>query len=165
MNKKYVLAIVTAQFAVIIGLLYLIWNQESNEIILNKNIILLTAIFSVALMIAVISLYTKESIVNKDNLRKDGTVKWFSPSKGFGFIEQDFGEDLFVHQSEIRQSGFRYLDLGDRVEYEVGSGKKGTIAIKVVRTRTVDSEKYETYIEEPDEEQVGQVSLRGISQA
>ena len=165
MNKKYVLAIVTAQFAVIIGLLYLIWNQESNEIILNKNIILLTAIFSVALMIAVISLSIKKSIVNKDNLRKDGTVKWFSPSKGFGFIEQDFGEDLFVHQSEIRQSGFRYLNLGDRVEYEVGSGKKGPTAIKVVRTRTVDSEKYETYIEEPDEERVRQVSLRSISQA
>ena len=165
MNKKYVLAIVTVQFAVIIGLLYLIWNQKSNELILNKNIILLTAIFSVAIMIAIITIYTKESIVNKDNSRKDGTVKWFSPSKGFGFIEQDFGEDLFVHQSEIRQSGFRYLNLGDRVEYEVGSGKKGPIAIKVVRTRTADSEKYETYIEEPDEERVGQVSLRGISQA
>ena len=163
MNKKSILAVVTAQTAVIIGLLYLIWNQKSNELILNKNIILLTAIFSVAIMIAIITIYTKESIVNKDNLRKDGTVKWFSPSKGFGFIEQDFGEDLFVHQSEIRQSGFRYLNLGDRVEYEVGSGKKGPIAIKVVRTRTVDSEKYETYIEEPNEEQVGQVSLRGIS--
>ena len=84
---------------------------------------------------------------------------------GLCFIEQDFGDDLFVHQSEIRQSGFRYLILGDRVEYEVGSGKKGPIAIKVFRTKTVDSEKYETYIEEPDEEQVGQVSLRGISQA
>ena len=165
MNKKYVLAIVTVQFTVIIGLLYLIWNHKSNEIILNKNIILLTAIFSVALMIAVISLSIKKSIVNKDNLRKDGTVKWFSPSKGFGFIEQDFGEDLFVHQSEIRQSGFRYLNLGDRVEYEVGSGKNGPIAIKVIPTRTADSAKYETYIEEPDVERVGQVSLRGISQA
>ena len=87
-----------------------------------------------------------------------GTVKWFNPSKGFGFIEQDFGDDLFVHQSEIRQSGFRYLILGARVEYEVGSGKKGPIAIKVVRTRTVDSEKYETYIEEPEEEKIRQVS-------
>ncbi|GIT03155.1 MAG: cold-shock protein [Deltaproteobacteria bacterium] len=51
-------------------------------------------------------------------------MKWFSPSKGFGFIEQDLGDDLFVHQSEIRQSGFRYLILGDRVEYEVGPGEK-----------------------------------------
>ena len=158
MNNKFVLLVITAQTSVIIGLLYLIWNQKSNEIILNQNIIFLTAIFSVTLLIAVISLYTKESIVNKDNSRKDGTVKWFSPSKGFGFIEQDFGEDLFVHQSEIRQSGFRYLNLGDRVEYEVGSGKKGPVALKVIRIRAADPEKYETYIEEPDEERIRKVS-------
>ena len=151
MNKKYLLAIVTAQFAVIIGLLYLIWNQKSNEIILNKNIILLTAIFSVALMIAVISLYTNKSIVNKDNLRKDGTVKWFSPSKGFGFIEQDFGDDLFVHQSEIRQAGFRFLNLGDRVEFEVGSGKKGPVALKVIRTDPSEPRNVPHNYEEPEE--------------
>ena len=153
MNNKSVLAVVTAQTAVIIGLLYLIWNQKSNELILNKNIILLTAIFSVALLIAVILLHTKKSID-----RKDGTVKWFSPSKGFGFIEQDFGDDLFVHQSEIRQSGFRYLSLGDRVEYVVGSGKKGPVALKVIRTRPADPENYETFIEEPEEERIRQVS-------
>ena len=158
MNNKFVLAVVTAQTAVIIGLLYLIWNQKSNELILNKDIILLTAIFSVALLIAVILLYSKNSNFRKDNVRKDGTVKWFSPNKGFGFIEQDFGDDLFVHQSEIRQSGFRYLILGDRVEYEVGSGKKGPIALKVIRTRPADPEKYETYIEEPDEDMIRQVS-------
>ena len=158
MNKKSVLVVVTAQTAVIIGFVYLIWNEKSNELILNKNIILLTAIFSVALLIAVILLHSKKSIASIDNLRKDGTVKWFSPSKGFGFIEQDFGDDLFVHQSEIRQSGFRYLNLGDRVEYQVGSGKKGPIALKVIRTGTADPEKYETYIEEPDEDMIRQVS-------
>ncbi len=158
MNNKFVLAVVTAQTAVIIGLLYLIWNHKSNELILNKNIVLLTAIFSVTLLIAVILLHTNKSIISKDNVRKDGTVKWFSPSKGFGFIEQDLGDDLFVHQSEIRQSGFRYLILGDRVEYEVGSGKKGPVALKVIRTRPADPEKYETYIEEPDEERIRQVS-------
>ena len=158
MNNKFVLAVVTAQAAVIIGLLYLIWNQKSNELILNKNIVLLTAIFSVTLLIAVILLHTNKSIISKDNVRKDGTVKWFSPSKGFGFIEQDLGDDLFVHQSEIRQSGFRYLILGDRVEYEVGSGKKGPVALKVIRIRPADPEKYETYIEEPDEERIRQVS-------
>ena len=158
MNKKSVLVVVTAQTAVIIGLLYLIWNQKSNELILNKNIILLTAIFSVALLIAVILLHTKKSIVTKDHVRKDGTVKWFSPSKGFGFIEQDFGDDLFVHQSEIRQSGFRYLNLGDRVEYQVGSGKKGPVALTVIRTRPADPEKYETYIEEQEEDRIRQVS-------
>ena len=158
MNNKFVLAVVTAQTAVIIGLLYLIWNQKSNELILNKNIILLTAIFSVTLLIAVILLHTKKSIISRDNVRKDGTVKWFSPSKGFGFIEQDLGDDLFVHQSEIRQSGFRYLILGDRVEYEVGSGKKGPVALKVIRTRPADPEKYETYIEETDEDRIRKVS-------
>ena len=159
MNNKSVLAVVTAQTAVIIGLLYLLWNQKSNELILNnKNIILLIAIFSVALLLAVILLQTKNSVVSKDNVRKDGTVKWFSPSKGFGFIEQDFGDDLFVHQSEIRQSGFRYLNLGDRVEYEVGSGKKGPVALKVIRTKPADPEKYETYIEEPDEDRIRKVS-------
>ena len=158
MNNKSVLAFVTAQTAVIIGLLYLIWNQKLNELILNKNIILLTAIFSVALLIAVILLHTKKSIASKDIVRKDGTVKWFSPSKGFGFIEQDFGDDLFVHQSEIRQSGFRYLNLGDRVEYVVGSGKKGPVALKVIRTKPADPEKYETYIVEPDENRIRQVS-------
>ena len=158
MNNKSVLLVVTAQTAVIIGLLYLIWNQKSNELILNKNIILLTAIFSVALLIPVISLYTKKSIFSKDRVRKDGTVKWFSPSKGFGFIEQDFGDDLFVHQSEIRLSGFRYLTIGDRVEYEEGVGKKGPVALKVNRTRPAEPEKYETYIEEPDKDIIRQVS-------
>ena len=158
MNNKSVLAVITAQTAVIIGLLYFMWNHKSNELILNKNIILLTAIFSVALLITVILLHTKKSTTSEDNVRKDGTVKWFSPSKGFGFIEQDFGDDLFVHQSEIRQSGFRYLNLGDRVEYQVGSGKKGPIALKVIRTNSADPEKYETYIKIPEENRIRQVS-------
>ncbi|MDP6384065.1 MAG: cold shock domain-containing protein, partial [SAR324 cluster bacterium] len=42
--------------------------------------------------------------------RQQGLVKWFNPTKGFGFIEQDNGQDLFVHQSEIKLSGFRYLN-------------------------------------------------------
>ena len=165
MNNKSVLAVVTAQTAVIIGLLYLIWNHKSNELILNKNIILLITIFSVALLLTVILQHTKNSILSKDIVRKDGTVKWFSPSKGFGFIEQDSGDDLFVHQSEIRQSGFRYLNLGDRVEYQVGSGKKGPVALKVIRTRPADDpekyetyETYETYFEEPDEDRIRKVS-------
>ena len=53
-----------------------------------------------------------------------GTVKWFNPEKGYGFISQKDGEDLFVHFSEIKMDGFKTLDEGDRVEYEVGPGKK-----------------------------------------
>jgi len=158
MNNKSVLLVFIAQNAVIIVLLYLIWNQKLNELILNKNIILFIAIFSVSLLIAGILQQTKNSVFSKDKIRKDGTVKWFSPSKGFGFIEQDFGDDLFVHQSEIRQSGFRYLSLGDRVEYEVGFGKKGPIALKVTRIKPADPEKYETYIREPEEVRIRQVS-------
>ena len=158
MNNISLLAVVTAQTAVIIRLLNLIWNQKTNELILNRNIIILIAIFSIALLLSVILLYTKKLTIRKDTERKDGTVKWCSPSKGFGFIEQDLGDDLFVHQSEIRQSGFRYLNIGDRVEYEVGSGKKGPVALKVIRSKPTNPEKYETYFEEPDEDRIRQVS-------
>ena len=65
--------------------------------------------------------------------RKQGTVKWFNPTKGFGFIEQDQGEDLFVHQTEISHKGFRSLNKSDRVEFEVGEGQKGPIAKNVRR--------------------------------
>jgi CspA family cold shock protein len=55
-----------------------------------------------------------------------GTVKWFNATKGFGFITPDGGgEDLFVHQSEIQMEGYRELNEGQRVEFEVTQGKKG----------------------------------------
>lgn len=55
-----------------------------------------------------------------------GTVKWFNAEKGFGFIEQDGGgPDVFVHYSEIQGSGFKSLDEGARVEFEIGQGQKG----------------------------------------
>jgi cold shock protein len=61
-----------------------------------------------------------------------GTVKWFNATKGFGFIKpDDGGQDLFVHQSEIQMQGYRQLDEGQRVEFEVGQGKKGPQATAV----------------------------------
>ena len=55
-----------------------------------------------------------------------GTVKWFSGKKGFGFITPDEGgDDLFVHHSEIKTTGYASLEEGQKVEYEVGQGKKG----------------------------------------
>ncbi|MCU1629778.1 MAG: cold-shock DNA-binding domain protein [Pseudonocardia sp.] len=55
-----------------------------------------------------------------------GTVKWFNGEKGFGFIAQDGGgPDVFVHYSQIEASGFRSLDEGQRVEFDVGQGQKG----------------------------------------
>ena len=62
-----------------------------------------------------------------------GTVKWFNTSKGYGFIAPDDGtEDLFVHYSEIKTEGFASLEEGQRVEFEVGQGKKGPCATQVV---------------------------------
>jgi CspA family cold shock protein len=55
----------------------------------------------------------------------EGTVKWFSNEKGYGFIQQDGGEDVFVHFSEIQGDGYKTLNEGQRVEFEVVTGNKG----------------------------------------
>jgi len=60
-----------------------------------------------------------------------GTVKWFNDSKGFGFISQEGGEDVFVHHTAIQMDGFRSLAEGDRVEFEVVNGPKGLQAQNV----------------------------------
>jgi CspA family cold shock protein len=62
-----------------------------------------------------------------------GTVKWFSSEKGYGFISRTDGEDLFVHWSAIEGDGFRSLDDGQAVEFEVGQGPKGPHAVNVKR--------------------------------
>jgi CspA family cold shock protein len=61
----------------------------------------------------------------------EGTVKWFNESKGFGFIEQDGGKDVFVHHSAIQGQGFKTLAEGERVKFEVVEGQKGPAAENV----------------------------------
>ncbi len=63
----------------------------------------------------------------------EGTVKWFDDSKGFGFISQEGGKDLFVHYSAIQREGFRSLAEGDHVSFEVVEGPKGPQAANVVK--------------------------------
>ena len=63
----------------------------------------------------------------------EGTVKWFNATKGFGFIEQDNGNDVFVHYSAIKTDGFKSLDEGARVQFEVVDGPKGPAAANVVQ--------------------------------
>ena len=60
-----------------------------------------------------------------------GNVKWFNDSKGFGFISQEGGEDVFVHHTAIQMDGFRSLTEGERVEFEVTKGPKGLQAQNV----------------------------------
>mgnify|MGYP003687862477 FL=1 len=157
MNNKFLPAIVAVQTTVMLGLLYYLWNQETNEIF-NEKLFILLAIFSISCLLLVIVLRFKKTIVYKEGARRDGTVKWFNPNKGFGFIEQDTGDDIFVHQSEIRQAGFRFLNLGDRVEFELGTGKKGPVALKVTRTQAADPEKYPNFNEEPEEALINKIS-------
>ena len=63
--------------------------------------------------------------------RTTGTVKWFNASKGYGFIARDGGEDVFVHQTAIQAKGYRTLEEGQRVEFEVEMGAKGPKATNV----------------------------------
>lgn len=62
-----------------------------------------------------------------------GTVKWFNDSKGYGFIEQPEGDDVFVHFSAIQADGFRTLTEGEEVEFEVRESDKGLQATQVIR--------------------------------
>ena len=63
----------------------------------------------------------------------EGTIKWFNSKKGFGFIEQETGDDVFVHFSAIEMSGFKTLSEGERVQFEIEESEKGLSAKKVIK--------------------------------
>ena len=67
--------------------------------------------------------------------RTTGTVKWFNPTKGYGFIARADGEDVFVHHSAIQAEGYRSLQEGQRVEFSIENGPKGLQAVDVVAVR------------------------------
>ena len=62
-----------------------------------------------------------------------GVVKWFNAAKGYGFITRDKGDDVFVHYREIQSEGYKTLEEGDRVQFEVGESPKGPNATNVTR--------------------------------
>lgn len=63
----------------------------------------------------------------------EGTVKWFNDAKGYGFIQQDGGQDVFVHYSSIKAEGFKTLAEGQRVQFEIVQGERGPKAANVVK--------------------------------
>jgi CspA family cold shock protein len=67
----------------------------------------------------------------EEDAMAEGTVKWFSEKKGYGFIEQDDGEDIFVHHTGINGAGFKTLDEGQRVRFEIETSPRGPKAINV----------------------------------
>jgi len=64
--------------------------------------------------------------------RQTGIVKWFNNTKGYGFVQREQGEDVFIHYSSIRGTGFKSLDEGQKVEFTLGQGQKGPQANDVV---------------------------------
>jgi CspA family cold shock protein len=74
---------------------------------------------------------TPPKVARKEGTRLRGTVKWFSDEKGFGFISQEGGEDVFVHFSGIAGEGYRSLSEGQAVEFDVTQGPKGSQATNV----------------------------------
>ena len=152
MQKKILFSLVVLEGAGILGLLYLIWNHSQNteQVLLSETLISISAFAALAcILVGWVQIKSTASMVEIEAGRQQGLVKWFNPTKGFGFIEQDNGQDLFVHQSEIKLSGFRYLNKDDRVEYDIGLGKKGPVAQNVVRIKEAENEWEQVPEEEP----------------
>jgi len=78
-----------------------------------------------------IEVWNRENLKPRRSPMANGIVKWFNERKGYGFIEQDEGPDVFVHHSGINAPGFKSLNEGDRVTFEIEEGQKGPRAVNV----------------------------------
>jgi CspA family cold shock protein len=79
------------------------------------------------------SLLRHDRIWKEESKLENGTVKWFNNKKGFGFIQRESGPDLFVHFTSIKAEGFKSLNEGDEVSFEVEEGERGPKAVNVSR--------------------------------
>ena len=78
-------------------------------------------------------LYLRHMVFLRVYVMETGTVKWFNSQKGFGFITRDSGDDVFVHFKAIQGDGYKTLDEGDKVQFEVGESPKGLQAMNVTK--------------------------------
>lgn len=97
---------------------------------------------------------------------EQGKVKWFDDQKGYGFIEQEFGDDLFVHYSDIQQEGYKTLSEDQVVEFEIEETEKGLAAknVSVVSDDTEPAAETEEEEEEEEEEDVEEFSIEEETQ-
>ena len=126
MKKIFFLTIIMSQTVVMLGLIFFLWEHEPNEFLINENILFLLATFSVVSFLLGIFVHFKEINKSEECVRLDGTVKWYNPNKGFGFISQDeAGKDVFVHSNELNGV---YINEGDNVEFDIVETEKGLSA-------------------------------------
>ena len=79
------------------------------------------------------SLFQSYNLIMEDKSMSKGTVKWFNNQKGYGFISDEAGNDVFVHYSGLNMEGYKTLEEGQAVEYDVTEGEKGPQAVNVVK--------------------------------
>jgi CspA family cold shock protein len=80
-----------------------------------------------------VGLFTEKLTRNKEKVMAKGTVKWFNNQKGYGFITPESGSDVFVHHSAIQGDGYKSLEEGQKVEFDIQQGPKGEEAVNVVK--------------------------------
>jgi CspA family cold shock protein len=138
LNKKIFFRLVLVSMVFSVPVSYGLFEiyKSSADIALSTFHIINFLIYFIALFIGIIIVLPKTAVEDAgesgDSQREAGTVKWFNGSKGFGFITMDDGEEVFVHFRSIRGEGRRFLNDGQRVEFDLAQGAKGPQAEDVV---------------------------------